>query len=154
MFGPVQTTYSFRDLTGVLINPILDIPYQLVGGNIGLGSITIKMLTERADVLVGTDGSVMPMYIAGANAEMTIEVQQTSDLHHALIDLYNLLVTAADWNNDVSFWAATTISLRTITDGTGHYLTGVMPRKIPDKPYAAKGQNVTWNFLAANAITQ
>ena len=75
MAGPVQTTYSFRDLTGVLTNPLLDSPYQLVGGNIGLGSITIKMLTERADVLVGTDGSVMPMYIAGANAEMTMGIK-------------------------------------------------------------------------------
>lgn len=144
-------TYLFKDLTGVMVNPLLPIPFQIVGGNIGLGTITIRMLTQRTEHEVGTDGVVMPSYIAGANAEITIEIQQTSSLHHALLGLYNALVTAAD-NGGGNFWAATTVSLRTILDGSGHLLTGVSFQKIPDKVYASKGQNTTWILMAASAV--
>lgn len=153
MSGPVQTTYSFKDLTGVLSNPLMGEPLQLVGGNIGLGTLTVRMLTTRTEHEVGTDGVVLASYVAGANAEVTIEVQQTSDLHHALLDLYNLLTTAAD-GGDISNWLSTIISLRTILDGSGHFLSGVSFQKIPDKPYAAKGQNVTWTLMAASAVNQ
>lgn len=151
--GTVQTTYSFKDLTGVLTNPLLDAPLQLVGGNIGLGTILIRMLTQRTELETGADGVVMPSYIPGQSAEITIEVQQTSALHHALLDLYNLLTTIAD-GGDISGWAATVISLRTILDGSGHLLQGVGFQKIPDKPYAAKGQNVTWTLMCASATNQ
>lgn len=150
---PVQTTYSFKDLVGVLDNPLLDSPLQLVGGNIGLGTITIRMLTQRAEMDTGADGVVMPSYVAGDSAEITIEVQQTSDLHHALLDLYNLLATAAN-HGDVSNTFSTVISLRTILDGAGHRLSGVFFQKVPDKPYAPKGQNVTWTLMAASAVNQ
>jgi Protein of unknown function (DUF3277) len=151
---PVGTTYAFKDLTGVLNNPVaLDAPIQLVGGNIGLGELSIRMLTQRTEHEVGTDGVVMPSYVAGQNAELTIQVQQTSPLHHALLDLYNTLTSLAD-NGDVSGWASTTISLRTILDGSGHFLAGVSFQKIPDKPYAAKGQNVTWVLMAASCVNQ
>ena len=150
---PIGTTYSFKDLVGVLNNPLLSAPYQLVGGNIGLGTITIRMLTQRTEHEVGTDGVVMPSYAAGQNAEITIEIQQTSQLHHALLSLYNLLTTAAN-GGDVSNWAGTVIQLRTILDGSRHNLQGVSFQKIPDKPYAAKGQNVSWVLMAASAINQ
>jgi hypothetical protein len=150
---PVQTTYSFKDLTGVLVNPVLAAAFQLVGGNIGTGQISVRMLTARTEHEVAADGVVMPSYIAGDNAEVTIEVQQTSSLHHALLDLYNALLVAAN-GGDVSNWAGTTISLRTALDGSGHYLSGVSFQKIPDKPYAARGQNVTWTLMAANCVNQ
>jgi hypothetical protein len=149
----VTTTYSFKDLTGVLTHPILGQALQLVGGFIGLGQITIRMLTQRTEHEIGTDGAVMPSYIAGANAEITIEVQQTSALHHALLDLYNAIATLAD-SGAIAGWAAMAISLRTILDGSGHLLTGVSFQKVPDKPYAAKGQNVTWTLMAANCVNQ
>jgi hypothetical protein len=151
---PISTTYSFRDLSGVLNNPLLDAPYQIVGGNIGNGQMIVRMLTQRTEHEVAADGTVMPSYIAGANGELSIEVQQTSALHHQLLDLYNLLVTAADGNNDISNWAATTISLRALYDGSGHYMAGVSFQKIPDKPYAAKGQNITWVLMCALVTNQ
>ena len=149
----VQTTYSFRDLVGVLNNPLMDGPLQIAGGNFGLGTITIRMLTTRTEHEVGTDGVVMPSYIAGDNAEITIEMQQTSALHHSLLDLFNLMITAAN-NGDVSGWATTVLSLRTILDGSGHLLSGISFQKTPDKPYAARGQNVTWVLMAAYCVNQ
>lgn len=153
MGSPVGTTYSFRDLVGVLNNDVLDNPYQISGGNIGIGRITIRMVTQRTEHDTSADGVVMPSYVPGASAEVTIEMQQTSELHHELLSLYNQLVTAAD-GGDVSDWAGTTLSLRTVLDGSGHNLSGVSFQKIPDKPYEAKGQNVSWVLLAAYCINQ
>jgi hypothetical protein len=154
MPGPVQTTYSFKDLTGVLACPLfLPVPFPLVGGNIGNGQISIRMITQRTEHDTAADGTVMPSYVPGQSAEVTIEVQQTSQLHHALLDLYNLLAAAAD-GGAIAGWASIVISLRTTLDGSGHFLSGVSFQKIPDKPYAAKGGMITWNLMAASAVNQ
>jgi hypothetical protein len=93
----------------------------------------------------------MPSYLAGNNGTCTIEVQQTSALHHALLGLYNLSVTAAD-KGDVTGWAATVISFRTQLDGSTHVLSGVSFNKIPDKPYHASGSRVSWELMACNIV--
>jgi hypothetical protein len=144
----VGTTYSFRDLTGAITNPLID-TIQLTGGNVGVGSITINMATQRTEQDVAADGAVMPTYIAGDNGDVSIEVQQTSGLHHTLLSLYNQLKTAAD-GGDVSNWAATAITFRTLLDGSHHVITGVSFQKIPPKPYAAHGAKVTWTLMACN----
>lgn len=148
-----QTTYSFKDLVGVLTNILLGAPLPIAGGFLGIGSITIRMLTQRTEHDVASDGVVMPSYIPGDNAEVVIEAQQTSGLHHALLNLYNLQKTAAD-SGDVSQWASTALSLRTVLDGSGHFLTGVSFQKITDKPYAQRGQKVTWTLMAADCQNQ
>lgn len=149
----ISITYSFKDLVGVLTNDVFGTSLPLTGGNVGIGKITITMATTRTAHDVAADGVVMPSYLAGDNGACAIEVQQTSDLHHELLSLYNLAVTAAE-ADDVSGWAATTLSFRTITDGSNHTLTGVSFSKIPDKPYQAAGQRITWELMAANVINQ
>jgi hypothetical protein len=109
------------------------------------------MTTQRTEHETGTDGVVMPSYIAGDAGEITIQCQQTSRLHHALLSLFNLAITAANIG-DISNWAGMSLSLRTIFDGSGHNLFGVSFQKVPDKPYAARGQNVTWVLMAANVV--
>lgn len=152
MPSAVGNTYSFKDLVGVLTNPVIT-PLQIVGGNIGLGNISIRMLTQRAEFESGADGVVMPSYIPGRSGELTIEVQQTSDLHHALLNLFNNLSNAAD-GGDLSNTFATVLSLRTILDGSGHLCSGCFFKQIPDKPYASKGQNVTWTVMSADIVNQ
>jgi hypothetical protein len=144
-------TYSFKSLTGVITNPVFAITIPLTGGNIGVGSINIRMTTTRTTHDVAADGTVMPSYIAGDNGEVDIVVQETSYIHKALLSLYNLAVLAAN-NDDVSGWAATAISFTFLIDGSIHTLTGVSFEKIPDKPYEANGQKITWKLLAANII--
>jgi len=153
MFNAVQTTYAFKDLTGVLDAPSLGGPFQLAGGNIGVGTITIRMLTQRTEHEVAADGVVMPSYIAGNNAEITIEMQQTSQLHHILLGLYNAVSMEAD-AGDIGNWAGMTLAFRTILDGSSHVFGGVSFQKVPDKPYASKGGNVNWILMAASAINQ
>ena len=147
----VGVTYSFKDLVGVLVNPVFGVSIPLTGGNMGFGQLTITMTTERTTQDVAADGTVMPSYVAGDNGAADLEVQQTSTLHHELLDLYNLCVLAAN-ADDVSGWAATIISFRTILDGANHVLTGVSFAKIPDKPYQASGQKVRWALMAANVV--
>jgi hypothetical protein len=147
----IGVTYSFKDLTGVLTNPVFSTTILLTGGNVGLGQLTITMATERTVHDVAADGTVMGSYVAGDNGAIDLEIQQTSPLHHALLDLYNLAVAAAN-ADDVSGWLATVITLRTILDGSTHVLTGVSFGKIPDKPYQASGQRVRWALMVANSI--
>jgi Protein of unknown function (DUF3277) len=151
--GPIATTYSFRDLVGVLNSPLLDTPLQIVGGNIGDGTITIRMLTTRTEHDVAADGVVMVSYVPGANAEVTIEMLQTSYLHHALLALYNEITTNAD-AGDISNWASAVLTFRTTVDGSYHQLSGLSFQKIADKPYAAKGQMVTWTLMSAATVQQ
>ncbi len=153
MASPVGTTYSFKDLVGVMQSPLLDNALQLVGGNIGLGDITITPLTEHAEMETGNDGVVMPSFVAGDSAEVSINVQQTSALHHAFLDLYNQVVTNAN-GGDISNIASASMSFRTILDGSQHTLSGVMFSKTPPKVYGPKGQNINWNFKACYAVNQ
>jgi hypothetical protein len=150
-FSSTSVTYSFKDLVGALVNSVFGVTVSLAGGNIGIGQITIAMSTARTSQDVAADGVVMPSYLAGNNGTCTIEVQQTSALHHALLGLYNLSVTAAD-NGDVTGWAATVISFRTQLDGSTHVLSGVSFNKIPDKPYHASGSRVSWELMACNIV--
>ena len=145
----VGVTYSFKSLVGVLKNSIVGVVIPLTGGNIGLGGITIRMTTSRTVHDVAADGTVMPSYLAGANGEVDIEVQETSILHKALLTLYNALVLQADLD-DILGWAATSISFALLIDGSVHTLTGVSFDKIPDKPYQAAGQKITWKLMAAS----
>jgi hypothetical protein len=143
------TTYSFKDLVGALTNPIFGVSFPLTGGNLGFGQLTISMSTERTVQDVAADSTVMVSYAAGDNGTISLEVQQTSALHHQLLDLYNLAKSAAD-ADDVLGWAATTISFRTLLDGSTHIAQGVSFSKIPDKPYAAHGAKITWQLMAAD----
>ncbi len=144
-------TYSFKALVGVLVNPWFATTVPLTGGNIGAGQFTIRMAQERTYHDVAADGTVMVTYAAGNNGEVDIEVQESSLLHQELLSLYNLAVLAAD-NDDVTGWAATTISFRMLTDGSQHILNGVSFKKIPDKPYQAQGQKITWSLMAADIV--
>lgn len=144
-------TYSFKSLTGVLTNDVFGVSIPLTGGNIGAGSFTIRMTTARTAQDVAADGTVMPSYIAGDNGEVDIQVQETSILHSELLALYNQAVLAAN-NDDVSGWAATSISFTLLIDSSTHTLTGVSFDKIPDKPYEAAGQKITWKLMACNII--
>jgi hypothetical protein len=141
--------YSFKALTGVLTNTVFGTTVLLTGGNIGAGQFTIKMTTDRTVHDVAADGTVMPSYISGNNGEVDIEVQESSILHRALLALYNQAVLAAE-GDDVSGWAATSISFRMLTDGSQHVLSGCSFKKVPDKPYQASGQKITWTLPAAD----
>ena len=74
----IGVTYAFRDLVGVITNPMFGFTFPLMGGNVGLGNITISMATERTIHELSADGTVMASYVSGDNGACSIEAQQTS----------------------------------------------------------------------------
>lgn len=139
--------YSFKDLSIAISDP--DAGNFSAAGKIGIGSITVLNSTERTAHAVAADGAVMVSYISGDNGQLTIEAQQNSDIHRFFLKAFNTKKIAAD-NGDPSTWAAMTITMRNLADGTGHLATGVSFAKVPDKPYQAQGQNVTWTLMVAD----
>lgn len=124
-----------------------------MGGELGAGQITISNHTVHTDQKTSADGNVMVSFVPGNSGDATIEMQQTCILHKFLLGWFNACVTAAD-NGDVTNWAAATLSMRNIVEGTSHTLTDVSPEKVPDKTYATTGGNVTWRLMAARVINQ
>jgi hypothetical protein len=148
----VGTSYSFKDLVGVIANPLLGVTIPLTGGNVGAGTITIAMSSERTVHDVAADGTVMPTYVSGNNGTVTLEVQQTSLLHKELLNAYNLAETLAE-QGVVAAWASTTVSIQTLLDGSTHKCTGCSFTKVPDKSYQAHGQKITWSLMAADIVS-
>ena len=141
---PDVTTYSFLDLTGSIHHDVAgDYLFQ---GQMGAGSVAIAMTTEKTVHDLASDGSIMVSKMAGENGTISIEVQQTSDLHAWLLDTYNLV----NFTPDTSQWAGMSMMLRNIVDGSSHVASGMSFQKVPDKSYQAQGQRVTWVLMAAD----
>ena len=143
-------TYSFKDVSYAFNSPAAG--SYVSAGQVGLGGIQVMMAAERTVHDRAADGNIMVSALAGDDGSISLEVQQTSDIHAFLLLWWNLLKTAMD-AGDVSNWASATVMIRSLTDGTEHYARGVSPQKIPDKPYAAQGQKVTWHLMCADLQT-
>lgn len=136
------TTYSFSDVTLVISHPAMG---QYIANGAGIGNINTTMATDRTTHDLSGDGSVMISKIKGRNGSHSISVQQTSELNKWLLKLYNYLENAP-----TNQWAAISIVQRAPSMQDLITSTGVSFQKLPDKPYQAQGQQVTWNFMAAD----
>lgn len=139
----MNTTYSFLDTVAVLAHPLLPIPVTLSGE--GMGGATVTMANERTSHSVAADGTIMVNKLAGNNGTISVEVQQTSSAHKALLAFFNLLIAAPP-----NVWAQAVLTLRNVTDGTTHICTGLSPQKVPDKRYEKEGQLVAWVMMCAD----
>lgn len=137
------TTYSFGDVRTTIKHP--SVGQYIIDGGEGVGSISVTMTTERTAHDIAADGSVMVSKIKGRNGMIALTMQQTSALNKWLRRWYNHLETAA-----TDQWAETTIVVRSPVMGDLITATGVSPQKLPDRPYQAQGQNITWNLLCAD----
>lgn len=137
-----HTTYSFSDVVATL-NFAGIIPLTVTGE--GVGSIDISMAGEKTAHDVAADGSVMVSKLLGDNGSIAISVQQTSSIHKNLLLWYNYIKAAP--SNE---WANNSLTIRNNVIGETTVATGVSPQKLPDKPYQAQGQKVTWNLMAAD----
>lgn len=140
-------TYSFKDTSGSFTHP-LTLPF-LFAGQIGMHQANVVMSTEKTIHDTAADGTIMVSAIAGDGGQISLEMQQQSDLHAFLLSWYNIIKTAM-LAGDVTNWATAAVLLRNIVDGSYHVCTGVSPSKIPDKAYAAQGQHITWTLMCAD----
>lgn len=139
---PSTSTYSFDDVEIVFAHP--GIGQYIINGK-GVGSITVSMQTEKTTHDVAADGSIMASKIAGNNAAIDIEVQQTSEFHKWLTNYYNFVLLAS-----ASQWTGASIIIKDNVGGSLITALGVSPVKKADKPYQAQGQRVTWPFLSTD----
>jgi hypothetical protein len=137
----MNSTYSFLDLSGAMVTPVG--AYIFTGE--GIGDLTVSMLTDRTVHDTGADGSIMVSKIAGNNGSITINVQQTSNLHKFLLKWFNAMLIG-----DTALWAASSILLRNVVIGTSHICTGISPQKVPDNPYQSQVQRVSWTLMCAD----
>ena len=140
--------YSFRDLTGAFVHPLLPVPLVFTG-EIGVKSVGVSMAGEKTHHDRAADGTIMASYIAGDDGAVAIICQQNSITHRLLLTWYNLVKAAADIG-DISTFALGAMTIRSITAQTGHVITGISIPKLSDKPYSAQGADVTWTLPAAN----
>jgi hypothetical protein len=138
----MNTTYSFADVNFTISHPAVG--QRVVNGE-GIGNINIAMTTERTVHDVAADGSIMVSKLKGRNGTVTLAIQQTSDLNKWLLRWYNYLEAAP-----ADQWAATVITIRSPMMRDLIIATGVSPQKLPDRPYQAQGQHVTWTLMAAD----
>jgi hypothetical protein len=136
------TTYSFESVVATFSHPAMG---QYVASGQGIGSITTTMTTDRTTHDVSADGSVMVSKVKGRNGTHAIAIQQTSDLNKWLIKLYNYLEFAS-----ASQWAQISIVIRSFDMHDMITSTGVSFQKLPDRPYQAQGQQITWQMMSAD----
>lgn len=147
------TTYSFKDLTGVFDHPLIGtLNIGSIGASNGIGQITIHMTNDNTIHDIGVDGGIIIWPVAVFNGSVTIQCQQTSDVHKFLLNWFNSLKVnmISVGNTDVSNWASGAMLLRNINDGTTHSIKGISPQIQAEKTYSAQGGSVTWNLLAGN----
>lgn len=150
---PQLTTYSGRDLNGVLANLLFG-TISLAGINSqGIEKVMVRMATEHAVTKTGMDGAVVPSYVPGESGEVEIQVWQTSVIHQEFLAAYNQVKTAADLG-DVSQAFGSTLFLSNTTDGSSHTCTGGSFAKVPDKTYEADAQVVSWIIKFCNIINE
>jgi hypothetical protein len=136
------TTYSFAEVTTIVLHPAFG---QFVASGAGIGSITTTMTNDRTTHDVSADGQVMVSKIKSRNGGHALAIQQTSDFNKWLLRLYNFLDNAPS-----NFWAGITVIQRAPGMGEMITSTGVSFQKLPDKPYQAQGQQITWQLMAAD----
>lgn len=150
----VLTTYSGKDLSGSITNPVAGASIQLSGiAELGVAQVTVRMTTDQSSLQVGMDGAVVPSVIPGDNGEIDIQVWQTSTLQQQLLNLYNTLRSGRDLGI-VAPWFGTTIYIKNTLDGSTHYATGCGFMKVPDKSYQEQAQRVSWVFKCANIVSE
>lgn len=147
------TTYSGRDANFTLNSPLTGtIQASGVAGQ-GIAQISIEMTVIQTTIQVGMDGSTVPSAVPGDQGVCEVQVWQTSAIHKQLLQWYNALKSARD-NGDVSQWAASTLLVMNIVDGTQHQFNGVAPERVPNKVYAEQAGRISWRFLGCNVANQ
>ncbi len=143
MFGLFDhTVYSFLDLSGVLSHPHVG---SFVFTGQGVGQVVITMDGDKTIHEIGVDGTVVLAKVPGHAGKITIECQQTSNVHKWLLYAYQRINM-----DNVEEWGRMTALLRNITDKTSHTLKGLSFDRIPEKRYGPEGQMIEWVLFAAD----
>lgn len=139
-----QKTYSFMEITGSIQHSSVG-AYTLTGK--GTGSISISSTGDKTSHETAVDGATFIMQIPGDAGQISITMQQTSDLHKWLLRWYSYLKLDT---TDRSEWARTTAVIRSLSDDMTYKAVGISPLNLPTIDYQAQGKNVVWVLMVGS----
>lgn len=137
-----MSVYSFTDCTLILRHPSLGV-LNVIGQ--GIGTITINMRNDRTTMDTGADGRVMVSKIKDRSATATIQLQQDSESNQTLLKWYNYLEKAPTIE-----WAQMTATMNSPTTHEQIIMKDVAFQKLPDRNYAAQGQQNSYSLMIAD----
>lgn len=140
--------YCFADINLIIVHPNCG-QFQQNGSNLslkhGVDTITRTMSTEKTSHLVAADGRVLPSKVLSNNGIYTINIQQDSDFHIWLVNVYNFLLISP-----TNMWAAGRMFIASKSTGEQELALGISFQKMADKNYAAQAQNASWSLMATD----
>lgn len=132
--------YSFDDVSLRFISTLTGVSDY---NGEGLGTITIKSLTNPTELLSSADGQTMTLKQPGSRAELLISTPQVSKLATRLWNNYMLLSKA---NSTV--WNTNQVWIRHKTTSTEILLTFVSYKLPPELVYTSQGKFIEFSFVA------
>lgn len=133
------STYSFSDIQAVITHPSFS---SLSLYNEGVGDMNITKANDNTVHDLAADGSVMVSKITAKNGSVTINAQQTSNLHRYLNDLFNYLESAP-----TDEWSQIQFDIRAPKLHEQKICVGGAFQKQGDTPYQQQGQRVSWTLM-------
>jgi hypothetical protein len=125
----------------------------VLNGEQAAGGITITPLIDHTAQEVTPDGATINNFIPGNNATLTVQVQQVSEWNDFLVGWHNDCVMAAE-AGDMSNYATASALVIDTNSGRTHTMQGIAPSKIPDTPYGAQSQMVSWVLKVSTLVTE
>lgn len=138
LIGGQAKVYGFENITASISHPSCG---AMSTKNTGVGSIGISMLTERTTHDIAADGSIFLLKVEGNNGIISINLQQTSELHRWLLQLAGYVMMTS---TDPAVWGEINMSIQDDNMNTAFSCTGGSLIKIPDLNFGAQGQMVNW----------
>ena len=137
-----MSTYSFQEVEATFSHPSLGV---ISTNGLGMGSVSVNMATDRATATTAADGTVVINKIKDRHGNVSIDIQQTSDVHKDFKRWWNYLESA-----DASEFAKIKVVVTSKSTKEQDICTGVAMVKQPDNTKEAEVGNANWNFLAAD----
>lgn len=142
---PARSTYSFLDLSGAISHPTTG-SYPFIGK--GIGRVNLSWEGERTFHEIDVYGNtIIGRSPTGGGGKITIECQQTSEIHYWLSSTF-LKVVSSDV---VADWAKMGLLLRSVSTGVQFTFRGVTFTKIPDITYGSDGTMIAWVLMFAGS---
>lgn len=135
--------YSFKNVIATITGPgplgVVTIP---LSGGVGAAKEGIKIADaeDRNTMTIGADGGVQHSLKAGDGAGCEVNLQHTSAINFALMELYNYQKTNS------AFWGQNVINVVDFARGDFHTLRECAFKKAPDEGYSDEAGNRTWPF--------
>ena len=139
-----QKVYSFTEISGIIAHPSVG-AYTLTGK--GTGSISIASTGDKTSHETAVDGATFIMQIPGDAGQITLTMQQTSDLHKWLMQWYRYIKLDGTERKE---WARATAVIRSMSDGITYQAVGISPLNLPAIDYQVNGKNVVWVLMVGS----